>query len=257
MIFSIIKSVLIIALLVYIGLGVLLYFFQQHFIFFPSTKMTDNTRHSLKIASGDEMINVWQINSGKSEAIIFFGGNAANAHSAIPQLSRLFSDKTVYLVDYRGYGGSTGKPSEQALYGDALVIYDHLKTLHGTISTIGQSLGSGIAIHLASERDINRLVLTTPYDSIESVAIKKYPLYPISWLLKEKFDSVSRVDSITANNTLILIAQHDLIIPREHSLNLVSAFKNKKLSVTEIPHTGHNTITQHPLYESELTDFLR
>ena len=253
---SILKSLLTILILVYLGLGALLYFFQQHFIYFPSTEIIDDSQRSLKIKSDNETLNVWLLNPANKEAVIYFGGNAQNAYFAIPRFKQMIPDKTVYLVDYRGYGGSSGKPGEQGLYIDALNIYDHIKNLHDKVSVIGQSLGSGVATHLATEREVYKLVLSTPYDSIEAVAKSNYPFYPISMLLKEKYDSMSRVASITSQ-TLMIIAANDRIIPKQHAYNLAGAFKPDRLTVIEIPKTGHNTLSQHPRYEHEIKAFLK
>ena len=168
----------------------------------------------------------------------------------------MLPDKTIYLVDYRGYGGSSGRPSEQGLYIDAINIYDHIKELHDKVSVIGQSLGSGVATHLAAEREIYKLVLSTPYDSIEAVAKNNYPFYPISMLLKEKYNSIGRAASITSQ-TLMLIAANDRIIPKKHAYNLAAAFKSDHLTVVEIPKTGHNTLSQHAQYEREISEFLK
>ena len=253
---SLLKSLITIILLVYFGLGALLYFFQQHFIYFPSTKVVDDSQQNIKIKSAGETINVWLINPGMNDAVIYFGGNAQNAFFAMPQFETMITDKTVYLVDYRGYGSSSGKPSEKALFNDALNIYDRLKTQHENISVIGQSLGSGVAIYLATKRDIQKLILSTPYDSIESVAKSNYPFYPISMLLNDKYDSLSLASAVTTH-TLILIAEKDRIIPKKHAYRLASSFNTDLLTVVELPGVGHNTLTQHPHYESVITDFLK
>ena len=253
---SILKSLLTILILVYFGLGALLYFFQQHFIYFPSTEIVDGSQRSLKIKSDNETLNVWLLNPDNKEAVIYFGGNAQNVYFAIPQFKQMIPDKTVYLVDYRGYGSSSGRPSEQGLYIDAINIYDHIKKLHDNVSVIGQSLGSGVATHLATKREIHKLVLSTPYDSIEAVAKSNYPFYPISMLLKEKYDSMSRVASITSQ-TLMIIAANDRIIPKKHAYKLAGAFNPDYLTVIEVPKTGHNTLSQHAQYEREISEFLK
>ena len=253
---QILKSLLSIIVLVYIGLGALLYFFQQHFIYFPSNEIIDDSQQSIKIISDNETLNIWLANPGNKDAVIYFGGNAQSAYHAIPEFEKIITDKTVYLVDYRGYGSSSGKPSEQALYNDALNIYDHIKNNHDNISVIGQSLGSGVAVYLATKREIKKLILSTPYDSLVEVAKHHYPFYPIGVLIKDKFDSISLVDSLTSR-TLIIIAANDKIIPKQHSLKLIAAFKPEQLSVVELSGVGHNTLTQHPQYKSTLTKFLQ
>ena len=253
---QILKSLLSIIVLVYLGLGALLYFFQQHFIYFPSSEVVDDSQPSIKVSSDNEIINVWQVNPGNKDAIIYFCGNAQNAYFAIPQFKKIITDKTVYIVDYRGYGGSSGKPSEHALFTDALNIYDHIINHHDSISVIGQSIGSGVAVHLASKRDVQKLILNTPFENMTAVAQHHYPFYPVGMLIKDRFDSLSLVASIKAK-TLIIIAGKDRIIPKDHAYKLAAAFKPEQLTIVELPNVGHNTLTQHPLYESTISDFLQ
>jgi len=253
---QILKSLLSIIVLVYLGLGALLYFFQQHFIYFPSSEVVDDSQPSIKVSSDNEIINVWQVNPGNKDAAIYFCGNAQNAYYAIPQFKKMITDKTIYIVDYRGYGGSSGKPGEQALFTDAVNIYDYIKSYHENISVIGQSIGSGVAVYLASKREVKKLILNTPFDSFAAVAKHHYPFFPIGRLLNDKFDSLSRVASIKAK-TLIVIAGKDRIIPKDHAYKLAAAFKPEQLTIVELPNVGHNTLTQHPLYESTISDFLQ
>jgi uncharacterized protein len=160
----------------------------------------------------------------------------------------------VYLVNYRGYGGSSGLPSETALFQDALVVYDHIKTGHSHISVIGRSLGSGVAVFLAANRDVEKLVLVTPYDSIENIARQMYLVYPISIMLKDKFNSLSRVDSVSAE-TLVIIAENDQIIPRENSERLAAAFRPGQATVKTLVGADHNALASHPDYSRFLMAF--
>lgn len=164
-------------------------------------------------------------------------------------------DHTVYLVNYRDYGGSSGKPSETGLFADALNIFDHIKTKHTAISAMGRSLGSGITIYLASQRKIDQLILVTPYDSIEHVAQNSFPIFPMSFLLKDKYDSVSRTASITSP-TLILIAENDRIIPPMHALHLAKSFQSTNVTTKMIRDTGHNTISFSQEYLQHLYNFM-
>ena len=87
---------------------------------------------------------------------------------------------------------------------------------HSQITVIGRSLGSGIATYLASQRPVSRLLLITPYDSIANVAAGRLPMFPVHWLLLDKYESWRYAPQITAP-TRILAAEHDDVIPRLHT----------------------------------------
>ena len=89
------------------------------------------------------------------DAIIYFGGNAESMAQSSDEIARQFPAFTVYLMDYRGYGRSTGEPSEEGLYSDALKLYDTMKSKYESISIGGRSLGSGIAVYVASQRKVS------------------------------------------------------------------------------------------------------
>ncbi|MCP4354153.1 MAG: alpha/beta hydrolase [Proteobacteria bacterium] len=162
---------------------------------------------------------------------------------------------TLYLVNYRGYGRSSGTPSEHGIYEDALAIYDEIKRSHETISVIGRSLGTGVATYLAVERVLEKIVLVTPYDSIRNVAQKSFPIYPMSILLKDKYESDKRAKDIKIP-VLIVIAGRDQVIPNERSLALVKAFDNKNLIVEEIQAADHNDISTYTKYDEIIKNFL-
>jgi pimeloyl-ACP methyl ester carboxylesterase len=249
------QSSILIAALVYIGLGLILFLMQRNFLFFPTPAYSYPGFNSTVIQSGENKILTWVLNENESSAIIYFGGNAEGVENNIPLFTGAFQDHTLFLVNYRGYGGSSGNPSETALFQDAINIYDKLDQNYDHISVIGRSLGSGVATYLAAHRKIEKLVLVTPYDSVMNVARARFPIYPISFMLKDKFDSlqwVSEIDSMT----LILIAEFDEVIPTKHAHNLAAAFPPDQLTVEVLPAASHNTISDQPRYMQLLENFL-
>ena len=134
---------------------------------------------------------------------------------------------------------------------DALSIYDEIQDDYQDISIIGRSLGTGVASYLASKRDVLKLALITPFDSIQNVAQARYPMYPMSLLLKDKYNSLKRVPKIKAQ-TLILIAQNDEVIKRKHSLNLAKKFLSSNLTLKIIKNTNHNSISNNSSYYTYL-----
>ncbi|MDK1024981.1 MAG: alpha/beta hydrolase [Gammaproteobacteria bacterium] len=244
-----------IAILAYLGLGLILFLMQRSFIYFPTREYTYRGTNSHYIQSGNEKIKTWVLNENQTNAIIYFGGNAEAVENNMPLFAGAFPEHTLYLVNYRGYGGSSGQPSETALFQDAISIYDELDDVYDRISVIGRSLGSGVATYLAAHRKIDKLVLVTPYDSILNVAQASFPIYPMSVLLKDKFDSLKWVNDIESK-TMILIAEFDEVIPGRHSHNLAAAFPPDQLTVEILFAASHNTVSDQPRYMQLLEDFL-
>jgi len=241
-------------LLIYLIAGAVLFFYQRKLIYFPTGKI----RHSyelLKLENGKETLEVIVLNPGKNKALLYFGGNAeAVVHNAVDFLTA-FPLHTVYLFNYRGYGGSSGQPTEEGIYSDALSLFDKVQEKQAKISVMGRSLGSGAATYLASKRPVEKMVLVSPYDSIKSVAQNKFPIYPMFLLLKDKYDSIGRVKEIQAK-TIVLMAENDEVIPKKHSLRLISEFPTEQITVKTISDTGHNDISNKMEYYDHLKSFL-
>ena len=244
-----------IPVVLYVGLCLLLYTKQRTLLYYPTPESHTDDAELFRLESAGETLNIWQANPGQPRAILYFGGNGENVVSTIPSLGKLFPHHTVYFVHYRGYGGSTGSPSEKGLFQDALNIYDHVQANHREISAIGRSLGSGVAIHLAAQRKLEKLVMVTPYDSIEVLAKESLPFFPISLLLKDKYRSIDLVPEIETP-TLVLIAEHDDVIPRASTDRLVAAFDPARVVTHVFEEATHNTIGGDPEYLSRLQLFL-
>lgn len=239
---------------VYLLSCALLFIFQRDFLYFPTPKY-DHPYQSEVFHHDNESIEVIMLNKGQEKAIIYFGGNGeAVVHSASDHLND-FPNHTIYLVNYRGYGGSSGRPDEDVIYSDALHIYDKVASRHQGISVMGRSLGSGVATYIGANREIDKMALITPYDSIESIAKTHYPLFPISLLLIDRYDSIGRVKSIQAQ-TLIIVADNDTVIPLRHSQKLIDAFPPSQIKVVTIRGSGHNNLSNSEAYHSLLKAFM-
>ncbi len=224
-------------------------------LYYPTPSVNSSEAQVIMLSHQDQSLKVWHIPGSSDRAFIYFGGNAEDVALNIPQFKRLFPQYSIYLHNYRGYGGSTGKASETALFSDAGALYDYVKTKHREISVIGRSLGTGVAVYLASIKEVSRLVLVTPFDSMVNLARNYYFLVPVSLLLKDKFDSLRRAGRLVTP-TLVLIAEYDEVIPRKRADSLVSALKQEMTGVEVIKGAGHNTIGSSPQYEKALSVFL-
>ncbi len=248
-----IKQRMLIYPLLYILMGVFLFFRQRSLIYFPTAPEPHRYAEE-SIRNEGESIRVILLNPGQASAIIYFGGNAEAVLYNAYDFEQNFPHHTVYLFNYRGYSGSSGQPTEQGIFSDALALYDTIRARHTSLCAIGRSLGSGVAVYLASQRPLDRLVLATPFDSIRSVAQRRFLIYPMRLLLLDQYDSISRVKTIQAP-TLIITAERDSIIPRRHSLRLISAFPADQITAVTIKDADHNTLSEFPEYHQHLKEF--
>jgi len=244
-----------IPVVLYLGACLLLYAKQRTLLYHPTPETHTDDARPILLESAGETLKIWQTNPGQERAVLYFGGNGENVALRIPELGESFPHHTVYFVHYRGYGGSTGSPSENGLFQDALNIYDHVRKEHPRISTIGRSLGSGVAIHLASQRRLEKLVLVTPFDSIERLAGEAMPVFPVSLLLRDKYRSVELAPGIETP-TLVLIAAQDEVIPRASTDRLVAAFDPARVVTHVLAGATHNTIGGDPEYRARLREYL-
>ncbi|NOR56401.1 MAG: alpha/beta hydrolase [Sulfurovum sp.] len=251
---KILKRISFLILFMYVSLGLYLFFNQSSFLYFPTTDKA--TKHeSFSFQNGGERIHVIKLNPGYSKAILYFGGNAESMAGSADYIAGQFPKFTVYLMDYRGYGASSGEASEAGLDSDALKLYDSIKGKHTSISIGGRSLGTGIATYVASKREVAKLALITPYDSILNVAQGMYPLYPVSLLLNDSYDSLARVKDIKAH-VLIIMAEHDKVVLRERTENLIHAFKQSQVEVVVIKNRGHIDISSDKRYYKIMQEFI-
>lgn len=130
----------------------------------------------------------------------------------------------------------------RALFGDGLALFDRVHADHPDIEVIGRSLGSGVAVYVASQRPVERLVLVTPYGSLAAVAAEHYPFMPVNWLLRDKFESGSYAPRVSAPTTIVA-AENDEVIPKATTEALRSRFREGLASYYVVPGVGHNTIS--------------
>lgn len=248
-------SFLLVPLGVYVALCALLFLVQRSQIYFPVSESSATGASSVRFAGGGADLKIWVVARPGPRALLYFGGNAEDVAFNLSVFTSAFPEHSLYLVNYRGYGGSGGSPSESGLVADAIALYDHLRPRHPEIAVIGRSLGSGVAVQLASVRDVNRLALVTPYDSLVNVARAHFPYLPVGLLLRDRYDSARRVSAVNAD-TLIVIAGSDEIIPRARSDALVAAFPAAQAHVFVLEGAKHNDIDLEPQYLEQLRTFL-
>ena len=248
-------SAISVILICYVGIAAYLYVNQRKFLYFPTSDVLYSPEQSIEIMSGDITLRGWVVNQGNRNAILYFGGNAERPETNIVDFKELFPEHTLYFVNYRGYGESDGTPSEEALYADAIKIYDYAIRNHNNITVIGRSLGSGVATYLAVNREVSKLVLIEPYDCLVNIAQDIYPIFPMNLLMKDKFDSASRVADITAP-TLIIRAEFDEVIPSTSTNRLAACFSRVEPQTVTVNRANHNNIQDYTQYYQYLMGFV-
>ncbi len=243
------------SIVLYLVVCAALYLFQRSLIYYPQPRSLQAAVSTLQLDNGGEQIIVTARKQVGSKALIYYGGNAEDVSQNLLVFTREFPNHSVYLMHYRGYGGSSGSPSEVGLVGDSLILFDFVMKDHSEVSVIGRSLGSGVAVQVAAARPVVNLVLVTPYASVVGVASARFPYFPVKWLIKDRFESERYVESIKAKS-LILAAASDSVIPEWSTKQLHAAFGKDKVLYKVISDSDHNSIVGKLQYLEVLKSFL-
>jgi fermentation-respiration switch protein FrsA (DUF1100 family) len=242
-----------------VGLAAL-FFAQRSFIFpIPQAVRTGPEaagfgaaeEHLLTTTDGEKVI-VWHVPAKpRHPVVIYFHGNGDFLAGLVGRFRNITSDGTgLVALSYRGYAGSSGRPSEQGLLRDAAATYGFASARYGVerIVVWGFSLGSGVAVALAADQHIGKLILEAPYTSIMEVAGAAFPFLPMRWLIRDPFRSDQRIARVTAP-LLIMHGALDSTI----SINLgerLFALAQKPKQFVRFPKGGHNDLDNYGAIET-------
>lgn len=267
-------SVLQIILLAYLGLAALIYFKQSSLVFLPEPDRGFRASPTdiglpftpLKLATTDgEALDGWVVPADAQREsrglVIFFHGNAGNIGHRLDYL-RMFHDLglTTLMFDYRGYGLSSGTPSEAGTYMDASAAWRHATQSLGfpaaRIVLFGESLGGGVAAQLASENRPGALVLASTFTSVPDMGADLYPFLPVRLLARIRYDTLTRLSQL-ACPVLIIHSRNDDVIPFRHGQRLFETARAPR-QLLEIE-GGHNDgfVFGRKDWVSRLDGFLR
>ena len=248
------------AAVLFIGCG-----FQRKFIFFPGKLERDYafdlkdscTELFLPTPDGAE-INALFYRTPSDKAILYLHGNAGDL-SSWQQVHHVIQQATGYnflIIDYRGYGKSKGRISEDGLYIDAQTAYDYLLKQgfkKENIVIYGRSIGTGVATHLAANNPSKALVLETPFYNFAKLAHKKMPYLLPRLILVYRFRNNKKINEVKAP-LLIIHGTNDKTIPLAHGQKLFDEFKGEKKMVI-VRDGQHNNLSGFPEYQKALEDF--
>jgi fermentation-respiration switch protein FrsA (DUF1100 family) len=249
---TVLKWLLIVVSVGYAGGLVVLFFAQRSFLFpVPTVVRTspqqagfgEAEEHVLDTADGEKVI-VWHVPAKPGHPVVlYFHGNGDYLAGFFGRFRRLISDGTgVVALSYRGYAGSSGRPGERGLLMDAAAAYDFTAAHYGTerIVVWGFSLGTGVAVALAAEQKVARVILEAPYSSIADVAAAAFWFAPVRLVLRDPFRSDARIAGVKVPS-LFMHGGRDATIPIRFGERLF-ALANEPKRFVRFPEGSHNDL---------------
>lgn len=240
--------------------------FQRRLIYLPfgapgapaSAYLSGGRDVVLRTEDGLELTAWWAPATGpaRDRTVLVAPGNGGSRVLRVPLVRALAAEGfDVLLVDYRGYGGNPGSPTEEGLAADARAAAAWLAARPGItrISYFGESLGAAVAVGLATERPPHALILRSPFTSLPDVGAAHYPWLPVRWLLRDRYPSIDRIGALRAP-LLVIVGDRDHIVPEAMSRRLYEAANAPKRYVV-VPGADHNDLDL--LVGPRVTDAIR
>jgi len=252
---SALKWLLIVVSVVYFG-GLIALFVMQRSMLFPippvgrtspeAAGFPQAEEHVLTTADGEKVI-VWHVPARPGRPVVlYFHGNGDFLAGFFGRFRDIIADGTgIVALSYRGYAGSSGHPSEQGLLRDAAAAYAFTTARYSADKIVawGFSLGTGVAVALAAEQPVGRLILEAPYTSLADIAASKFPVFPVRMVMKDPFRSDQRIARVTAP-LLIMHGARDATIPIVFGERLFALAREPK-QLVRFPQGGHNDLDDH------------
>ena len=265
--FSLLRTVLIPIAGAYVLITIYMYVTQRSHQYFPGrqglTASAAGLAHveDVRLTSSDgETLQAWYspAQSGRATLLYFHGNGGEIADRAERFAAYQAQGFGVFFLSYRGYGASTGSPTEPGLIKDAHAAYDWLAARGikpGEMMLVGESLGSGVAVQLAAERPVRALALEAPFASAANVAAMAYWWLPVRLLMKDKFESFAFIGKIKAP-LLVIHGDLDGIVPLSEGRALF-ARANEPKEMVVVPGGSHVSIFSPDSWALEMRFFNR
>ena len=244
-----------IAALVYGVVVGLTYIVQRQLQYFPDRRMYSPPEGGVpemsvvrfNTADGVQLISWHHAAAAGAPTVVHFPGNGGNiAGRGVAARPWIDADYGVLLVGYRGYGGSDGRPTEEGLYADGRAAIAYLRgrgVPARRIVLYGESLGTGVAVKMAVEHEVGAVILEAPFTSAVDVGARAYPILPVRWLMKDRYESLRRIAAVDAP-LLIVHGVDDRTIPVAHGRSMLAAAREPKQGVF-IAGAGHDDLRAH------------
>jgi uncharacterized protein len=257
---TVLKWLLAAALIGYVGFLAAFYFMQRAFLFpIPQTVRTapeaagfpEAEEHVLTTSDGEKVI-VWHVPARPGRSVVlFFPGNGDFLAGRVGWFRDIVADGTgLIAVSYRGYAGSTGHPSERGLLLDAEAAYSFAKARYEAdrIVAWGFSLGTGVAVALAADRQVGKLILEAPYTSTAELAASLLRIVPVRWLMSDPFRSDERISRVSVP-LLVMHGAQDHAIPITFGERLFALAREPK-QFARFPEAGHDNLHDYGVMET-------
>ena len=244
-----------------------MYVFQRKLQYYAENKgltpervgVVGATVETLTTPDGEKII-VWYAPAAEGKpTILYFHGNAGEIGDRPLRFNYYHSRGLgVAYVSYRGYGGSTGSPTEQGLITDATTAYDWLlaKGIEpAAIALLGESLGSGVAVQIATQKQVGAVALNAPYTSTADIAARIYWWLPVRLLMQDQFKSIDFIAKVKAP-LLVVHGDQDILIPLEFGKRLFAA-ANEPKEMEIIQGFGHEAMFEEVTWAREVEFFGR
>jgi fermentation-respiration switch protein FrsA (DUF1100 family) len=252
------KWILMVPIAGYVALVAVLYLTQRSLLYFPDTRRIRpadvglRQAEELMLQTADGVrVSAWLVPPREHKPIIiYFQGNGGGLDLRAERFKKLTADGIgLVALNYRGYGGSDGKPSEAGVILDAKAVYDFAAERYGADRIVlwGESLGTGVAVALAAEKSVARIVLESPYTSIVDVAASVYWFVPVRLLLADTYRSDERIAKVTAP-VLVVHGERDTVVRIGFGEQLYELIRAPKQFI-RLPNAGHNDHDTHGLLE--------
>ncbi|HML12085.1 MAG TPA: alpha/beta fold hydrolase [Xanthobacteraceae bacterium] len=256
---------LLLALLVgYGAIATLAYFAQRSLMYFPERTRTAPAAAGLpqaaeiELATSDgERVIAWHVAPrGDQPVVLYFHGNGGALAWRAERFARIVADGTGLLaLSYRGYGGSSGRPSEAGLLRDAEATYAYAAARYPAERLVlyGESLGTGVAVALAAEHKVGKVILEAPFTSAVDIGAAAYPFLPVRLLMHDTFRSDERIGKLTAP-VLVLHGARDTVVPIRSGERLYALISAPKKFV-RFPEGAHGDLDNYGA-QAAVRDFL-
>jgi hypothetical protein len=251
---TLVTVVAVLLLAAYIGVAATVYLRQRALMYFPETVHTtpaaagfaEASELTLTTADGEHIIAWYVPPNADKPVILYFHGNGGALRYRVNRFKNLISDGIGLLaIEYRGYAGSTGSPSEAGLIADGEAAYAFAWARYPVKQIVlwGESLGTGVAVALAAEKPVGRVILEAPFTSAAAVGARRYWYLPVALLMKDKFHSDQRIGKVTAP-LLILHGLKDQTVPYAMGERLFD-LANKPKHIVRFLDGGHEDLDQN------------
>lgn len=241
------------------------YTMQRSLIYFPAASLPSPSEggapsmHEVRLRTADGLnLVAWyaEARDGKPTVIYFHGNAGSIADRVYKTYPFTYRGYGLLLVSYRGYGGNPGHPTEQGLFEDgraAIAFMSAQGVSAERMIVLGESLGTGVAVRMASETRVGALILEAPFTSLADAGQRAFPFLPVRLLAKDRYDSLSVIGHVHSQ-LLVIHGEKDDIVPTEQGRKLLAAANEPKRGAF-LPSAGHNDLFHHGAAKIEL-DFL-